>query len=218
VHRGIAIAIVNLVTVLATVAVADPLPPRLETKRDKILRVERGRARGRRLLFCEIRQDRAGSCFGTEAPRPGDRMAVVDELHRIAELRVTGTTPKEGRDGQCNVMWEVSYEVASGAIDSSHSLTGVIGGEVGPNGHRMRDDARAKITKTADSTCRDDEQIVIGVDRDGDDKLDIAATFCTAGTGGSYGGDFYVNIWALADGRQTKVQTITPQQLQPCLH
>jgi hypothetical protein len=214
VHR--AIAVVSLLTVLGTVAVADPLPPRQETRRDKILRVERGRAHGRSVLFCEIPQNRVGSCWGTEAPRPGDTMAVVDEHHRLAELRVTGTTPKEGRGGQCSVMWEVSYDLASGAMDSSRSLTGVIGGDVGPNGHRMGDDPRAKITKTADSTCRDDEQIVIGVDRDGDDKIDLAATFCT--TGGSYGGDFYVNIWTLAEGRQTRVQTITPQQLQPCLH
>ncbi len=212
-HRAIALAI----TVTTTVASGDPAP-RPPTGRDKIVRIQRERNRERGILFCEVRQDRNGSCFGTEAPRIGDRMAVVDEHSRVAELRILGGTPKDGKDGACTVMWEVTYEVGSGSIDSTRSLTGVVGGDVAPTGHRMHDDGSAKIPRSSESQCRDDEQVVIGVDKDGDDQLDLAATFCTAGTSNSsYGSDFYVNIWSIHDTHPVKVQTITPTQLQPCL-
>lgn len=201
-----------------------PRPADAQRDRTKIVRVERARAAGRSFLFCDVRNDEA-QCVGSEPPHAGDRIEVIDDHERVAELRVRGDA-RPTRDPSCTIMWSVPYEVERGAIDPNHSLqlTGLVGVGVAPTGHRIgggyNTSGNNKIPASANGGNAD-ENVMIGVDRDGDNDMDVAVTLFTCSGITSpqmrYGGDFCVNIWTIEHDKYTRVQQITSQQLQPCL-
>jgi len=221
-----AAATIGVVIVLTGPLAADPASDRAH--RAKIVRVERATAQTRSILFCDVK-DSGGSCFGPEAPKRGDRVDVVDDKQRLAQLRVSSVEPKSGRDGTCAIMWDVRYEPVSGSLSTtsarSNQLTGVIGLPIEAGGHKLGTENKVKIPSTY--TNGSDQTVVIAIDRDGDDNVDLAVSFyqCGGTSGGRAGyGEFCVDVWSVANEHSSRepqyrrIQQITQQQLEPCLH
>jgi hypothetical protein len=215
-------AIVGVVfgTAARTAAHADA-PLKAQHDRTKIVRIERPRGGSHGFMFCVDVRAGEGNCIGTSQPKIGDRIDVVDNTQRIARAKITGLAERPNRDPSCAVMWTVQFDLETGSVASSRGqLVGMIGVSIEPGGHWLNGNSNMKVPAAVSGG--NDENVLIGVDRDGDNELDYALTlYNCANTGAQvskYGSDFCVNVWAIDHDHYTKVQQITSEQLQPCLH
>lgn len=190
---------------------ADPASDR--ALRDKIVRVERAQVAARNIIACDVKGTH-GTCISPVAPRRGDRVAVLDDHGRVAELSLTAV---EQRRDTCTIMWDVTYnDEAPGASPTSNLLAGVIGLPVGPAGRRLPERAAFQIPTSYTGGVV--EQPIIAIDAEGDGDVDFVLAFFQCGMGAPMsGGDFCLDFWRVHHGHFDRFAQVSGSQLEPCL-
>jgi len=186
-----------LVGAFALPATAAPRP------KGKVVRIERQRGTAVTPRVCDVRADKAGTCLGPE-PTIGELITVLDETGVIAEVRISEATAfSTGGNNACQSLWNIKTEVVRGDLTSIPMRTiGVVDPEVHPRKGRMM----PKEQFPPPPSGRNDEQVVVAVDRDGDRTADIVLTQNACEGTGSVPGGSCIDEWARVNGRLVKVQ------------
>jgi hypothetical protein len=169
----------------------------------KVVRVERQRGTAVTPRVCDVRADKAGTCLGPE-PALGELITVLDENGVIAEVRITEAVAfSTGGTNACQSLWNIKTEIVRGDLASIPLRTiGVVDPEVHPRKGRMM----PKEQFPAPPSGRNDEQVVVAVDRDGDRTADIVLTQNTCDGVSPVPGGSCIDEWARINGRLVKVQ------------
>ncbi|MCX5746063.1 MAG: hypothetical protein NT062_26595 [Proteobacteria bacterium] len=197
--------VVAMTATIATTAVAQP--------HGKIVRIERPGHHAGVLRFCDVRADKeASQCFGPIAPVKGDLVSVVDDTHKVIDLKVATVTPMQDT---CKVAWLVTYDgITPDLAPRGGIVSGVIGGAIGPRGHRVTTYDRKKIPDGFP-----EEQIIFAIDRDGNEQPEIAVSLFMCDKSGqpsATGDDFCINLWAI-DNNDRFTKTSALSGVRDCL-
>jgi hypothetical protein len=188
-----------LVLVAAVYVAPATAAPRV---RGKVVRVERERRNKAAPRICDVRGDRSGTCLGSQ-PQVGDVVSVLDENGVIADALIIEITPFSagGQSSNCDSMWNIRTEVVRGDLAGMTSRTiGLVDADLHPqHAHLLPRDQFPPAP-----TGRDDETVMVAVDRDGDRTPDLMLTQSTCDA--SLGGGMCIDQWARIDGRFKRVQ------------
>jgi hypothetical protein len=178
--------------------------PRAKGKgKGRVVRVERARGSAVTPRVCDVRADKAGTCIGTE-PSIGELVTVLDENGVIAEVRITEATPfSTGGTASCTSLWNIKSEVVRGDMSAIPLRTiGVVDPEIHPRKGRML----GRDQFPASPSGRNDEQVVVAVDRDGDREADIVLTQTACDSSSGLPGGSCLDEWARVNGHMVRVQ------------
>jgi hypothetical protein len=155
-----------LFTPILAVAVASASPS------GKVIRIERPRSSLKAPpLICTITPDLRGTCLGRQ-PKLGDMVHLVDESTTIAELEIRKFEPVNTR---CETVWKIVTEVKTGSVGSGRSIRafGVVDPELTPHSTKLPESELGGISLPGGNPH---EQVIVGIDRDGDHQADILIT------------------------------------------
>lgn len=186
-----------LVGVLAPPAGAEP------RVHGKVVRVERTRGPAVAPRICDLGPNHEGICLGG-APIVGDLVTVLAEHGVLGDARITEIQPfAPGGASACASLWNVKTELVRGDLSSAPGRTL---GLVDPTVHPRKGRLLARDRYPAPPSGRRDDQVVLAVDRDGDDTADLVMTqsSCEATSAGPAGA--CVDAWARVRGRLVHVQ------------
>ena len=190
------LALALIVAALALPAAAAPRP------RGKVVRVER--TRGMRAIprVCDVRSDRGGTCLGSQ-PQIGDVISVLDENGVIADVRITEVTPFSagGQTLSCQTVWNIQTEVERGDL-AAVSMRTI--GLVDPDLHPRRAHVMPRERLPPPPSGREDDTVMVAVDRDGDQKPDLVIS--QGRCDGQSSSSPCLDQWARVGGRMTRVQ------------
>lgn len=170
--------------------------------RGKVVRVERTRSSKAVPRICDVRGDRSGTCLGSQ-PQIGDLVNVLDESGVIAQARILEITPftAGGQASTCDSMWNIRTDVVRGDLAGLTSRTvGLVDADL----HPQRAHLLPRDQLPPPPTGRDDETVMVAVDRDDDGAPDLVLTQTTCEA--SLGGGMCIDQWTRSDGRFKRVQ------------
>ncbi len=181
----------------------------------RVVRVERQRGGPASIpVLCEVKADGSGQCVGP-TPRVGDTISVVDDVHLIAEVRITKLQP---RSATCDTIWTIQHELARGDLNQTRTskAIGIIDARLDASTARRMDEDQ--ITSPA---VGPDARVALGLDRDGDGSADVIVTqfMCDAAgqpagsnTGSATG--FCIDIWTERDAVMKRAWGMKSQSCQ----
>lgn len=187
----------RLALLLVLVPIAATAAPRT---RGKVVRVERARGGKVPPKVCDIRSDRWGTCLGSQ-PEVGDVVTILDEGGIIASARIIEVAPYTSNSNTqpCETVWNVRTEVVRGDLASMTMRTiGLVDRELHPDRAHMITRDRFPPPPSG----RDEDAVVVAVDRDGDRTADLVIT--QSQCEGSPGGPC-IDQWSRVGGKMIRV-------------
>jgi hypothetical protein len=133
----------------------------------RVVRVERGGKAPAMPQVCMLRTQTEVECVGA-GPVPGDVVVVLDQQKPIAELRVETVQQHSAR---CTNVWRVGVAPIRGDITRGQGRSLGLIGRVDPLRAHVLPAAHPILSPSGRA-----EQILFGVDRDGDGKPDLVIT------------------------------------------
>jgi hypothetical protein len=155
-----------------------PGAPAADAPRGKVVRVERARTFPlvTPVLCVQMMPDGSGLCIGPQ-PKVGETVVLVDESQVIAEIKIDGATKTTSN---CESVWSVTGTVTRGDVSAGRRNKTI--GLIDANVDRT---AARRVPENKVPKPSEDSRVEIGLDRDGDGKVDVVASEATCpGVGG----------------------------------